>query len=156
MRTRQKRRCSPVNSTASVYCLCRFTDRESFPHETRRGVGTDDRIALQKRNCVTVRAESCRDNVPDELTLLPAYPNPFNPETRLRFSLPKSADVTIQIFDVTGRKINTLLAQQVKAGAHEIRWNATNESGAAVSSGIYFYSIRANAQIKSGKLVLLR
>ncbi|MEZ4764524.1 MAG: T9SS type A sorting domain-containing protein [Calditrichia bacterium] len=89
--------------------------------------------------------------MPDELTLLPAYPNPFNPETRLRFSLPKSADVTIQIFDVTGRKINTAGAAS-EAGAHEIRWNATNESGAAVSSGIYFYSIRANAQIKSGKL----
>lgn len=94
--------------------------------------------------------------LPDELTLLPAYPNPFNPETRLRFSLTKSADITIQVFDVTGRKINTLLSHKMNAGSYEIRWNATNESGAAVSSGIYFYSIRANAQVKSGKLVLLK
>ena len=76
--------------------------------------------------------------MPSEFAVHAAYPNPFNPSTRLSFSLPDAAHVTLRLFDVTGRQIETLADEQYSAGSHAVTWNA-----ARYASGTYFARLEA-------------
>ena len=71
------------------------------------------------------------------------YPNPFNPITTISYYLPKSELVDITIYDITGRIVKNLVSTTQKAGYNSIQWNATNNSGQKVNSGIYLYTIQA-------------
>jgi len=72
------------------------------------------------------------------------YPNPFNPETNIVFSLPKDGEVQLEIFNIKGQKIKTLLHDQIEAGEHSITWNGEDAAGKKVSSGIYLYKLKVN------------
>ena len=74
--------------------------------------------------------------IPDEVALLQNYPNPFNPSTVIRFSLPSQSDVTLEIIDVLGRSVATLISGTLGTGSHQARWDAQ------VSSGVYFARLR--------------
>lgn len=78
------------------------------------------------------------DNLPVEFTLAQNYPNPFNASTTIEFKLPEAGDVTIQIYDILGRNIETLVSGTQSAGTHSVVWQADNQP-----SGIYFYRINA-------------
>jgi len=69
---------------------------------------------------------------------LGAYPNPFNPATVVRFTLPEPMDVAITVFDALGREIAVLLRGPQEAGVHTVQWNGRNQSGTQVASGVYF------------------
>ncbi|SVE24624.1 uncharacterized protein METZ01_LOCUS477478, partial [marine metagenome] len=71
------------------------------------------------------------------------YPNPFNPTTTLRYTLPEDALVHITIYDIVGRVIKTLINDRQTAGYRSIQWNATNNTGQPVSAGLYLYTIQA-------------
>jgi uncharacterized lipoprotein YddW (UPF0748 family) len=90
---------------------------------------------------------------PDEYELAQNFPNPFNPETKIRFSLPESGFVTLKIYDVTGRLISTLLNEQINAGNHEVEFNSSESN---LPSGIYIYRLTADKFSASGKMVLLK
>ncbi|MCC6636469.1 MAG: T9SS type A sorting domain-containing protein, partial [Ignavibacteriaceae bacterium] len=90
---------------------------------------------------------------PDEYELAQNFPNPFNPETKIRFSLPESGFVTLKIYDVTGRLISTLLNEQINAGNHEVVFNSSESN---LPSGIYIYRLTADKFSASGKMVLLK
>ncbi|MGD9899323.1 MAG: T9SS type A sorting domain-containing protein [Calditrichaceae bacterium] len=89
--------------------------------------------------------------IPDQVTLLQNYPNPFNPTTRIKFGLPESGIVRIDIFDVTGKKIKTLFDGNKEAGYHEIQFAADN-----IASGIYFYRIQANNFQEMKRMILMK
>lgn len=94
---------------------------------------------------------------PDEFILLPNYPNPFNPETQIRYNLPEKANVRIRIYDQLGRLVRTLVQNSPQpAGYHRITWNAKDEAGRAVSSGLYLYRVEANGRAITGKMLLLK
>ncbi|MBS3944653.1 MAG: T9SS type A sorting domain-containing protein [Melioribacter sp.] len=102
-------------------------------------------------------------NVSEPIEILPSafaldqnYPNPFNPETVISFSLPKSSNVQIKIYDVLGNEIRTLINEERIAGKHNIYWNATDNSGKRVSSGVYFYTISADNFTQTKKMVLMK
>ncbi len=78
------------------------------------------------------------DNLPVEFSLAQNYPNPFNASTTIKFSLPEASEVTIHIYDILGRSIETLNSGMQSAGTHSIVWNADNQP-----SGVYFYRIQA-------------
>jgi len=78
------------------------------------------------------------DILPVEFSLAQNYPNPFNASTTIEFSLPEAGDVTIQIYDILGRNIETLISGMHSAGNHSIVWHADNRP-----SGVYFYRIQA-------------
>ena len=78
------------------------------------------------------------EQVPHQVQCFPAYPNPFNPETRLDFTIPQRAFVDIQIFDVRGRRITSLASGMYGAGLHTVSWDGHDETGNLVSSGLYF------------------
>jgi hypothetical protein len=88
--------------------------------------------------------------LPDKISLS-AYPNPFNAQTTIQYSLPEQSQVTIDIFDILGRKIETLAEGIKPAGNHQAIWDASDQS-----SGIYIYRIKAGEKIETKKMVLLK
>jgi chitodextrinase len=84
------------------------------------------------------------------------YPNPFNPETTIKFELPKQEKVRLLIYNVLGQVVNELVNEQKKAGYHVIKWNGTDSFGRATASGIYFYRITAGKYTNTKKMVLIR
>jgi hypothetical protein len=89
--------------------------------------------------------------LPDEFKVYQNFPNPFNPETKIRYTLPKTSHVQIRIFDVLGREIETLLNREKTAGTYELTWNAAH-----LPSGVYFYQLKAEDFIQTKKMILLR
>lgn len=89
--------------------------------------------------------------IPSKYMLYDAYPNPFNPETNIRFDIPESGNVKITVYDLTGREIDVLFDQFVNAGNYELKFN-----GESYSSGVYFYSIRTDKFANTKKLVLVK
>jgi formylglycine-generating enzyme required for sulfatase activity len=83
-------------------------------------------------------------------------PNPFNPTTTIRFTLPSRASVTLSIFDTTGRLVRTLVDGVEEPGTHSRTWDGHDNSGTSVRSGIYFYQVRANSHLESRRMLLLK
>ena len=94
--------------------------------------------------------------LPETFELYQNYPNPFNPITTIRFALPANADVTIKVFDVTGREVQTLVAGTLNAGTHQVQWDGLSNSGRPVASGVYLYRLEAGKQIITRRMVLLK
>lgn len=94
--------------------------------------------------------------LPRQLELLGNYPNPFNPETRIQFSLPAATHVRLRIFDLTGAEVAVLQDGLLPAGAQSVVWNGTNKQGRQVSSGVYLYRLESAASMLTGKMILMR
>lgn len=88
---------------------------------------------------------------PASFKLLQNYPNPFNPETTIRYELPVNSDVIIKIYDLNGRKVQTLVNGYQNAGRYSVVFN-----GSHMASGIYFYQIKTNSFSQSRKMILLK
>jgi len=95
-------------------------------------------------------------SAPSEFTLAQNYPNPFNPTTNIQFDLPRQAEVTLEIYDITGQKVKTLVDKSHTAGQYTYTWNATDEMGQQVSSGIYIYRLEAGDAIQSKRMTYLK
>jgi hypothetical protein len=95
---------------------------------------------------IVIRRPNLREN----------YPNPFNPSTTLTFELPKQMEVELTIFDVLGRKVNTLVKGVQRAGVHQVLWNGADAQGRSVSSGVYFYRLTTENYNRTLKMVLMR
>lgn len=95
--------------------------------------------------------------VPTVFSMSQNYPNPFNPTTQINYALPKDADVTLQVFNIVGQKVRDIVVGQAqKAGRYTIAWNGRDNSGIQVSSGLYFYRIKAGDFVKTHKMTLLK
>ncbi len=94
--------------------------------------------------------------VPVRTALLAAYPNPFNPSTKLSFELAAPARVRLNIFDAAGRLVNTLVDEQRGAGRHEFIWNGQNTAGQSVASGVYLYRFEAGDVVQTKRMMLVK
>ncbi|MBK6909826.1 MAG: T9SS type A sorting domain-containing protein [bacterium] len=94
--------------------------------------------------------------VPSAFALRQNYPNPFNPETTIEFSLPAQSEVSLDIFDVLGRNVTTLVHASVSAGVHHIVWAGQSRTGVSVPSGIYFYRLATPDFVETRRMLLLR
>jgi hypothetical protein len=94
--------------------------------------------------------------VPKAAALMQNFPNPFNPSTTLTFDVAQAGNVTIQIYDVSGRLVATLLNSYKEIGRHRVEWNGKNVSGSLVPSGIYFYRMRSAGYEATKKMLLVR
>jgi hypothetical protein len=92
-----------------------------------------------------------KEGLPTEYSISQNFPNPFNPTTRIKFALPKTALTKIIVYDLIGRKIRTLINKELKGGYYEISFDANN-----LPSGVYFYRIQAGSFIATKKLLLLK
>jgi hypothetical protein len=95
--------------------------------------------------------------LPDRAFLHTNYPNPFNPSTTIRFDLPRSGEVTLEIFDVSGKLIRVLAGStDMSAGPQEVMWHGRDEADRQVPSGVYFYRLEAAGQSETKQMVLLK
>ena len=90
--------------------------------------------------------------VPDVYSLSQNYPNPFNPSTTINFSIPKSSDVSLRVYDVLGKEIATLVDEFKNAGSYSVDFNATS----GLTSGVYFYTITTGNFTDTKKLMLIK
>ena len=115
---------------------------------------TSPRLVTFLRSVIGI--EPISSIIPDKFFINPNYPNPFNPETKIRFGLPSNADVKISVFDMLGREVDVLVNSKLEAGEYLADWNAVN-----FSSGIYIYRIeardsRGNSFVETRKMVLVK
>jgi hypothetical protein len=95
-------------------------------------------------------------NTPVAFELGQNYPNPFNPITTIRFSLPQSGRVVLEIFNLMGQRVRTLLDNTLAAGDHRVVWDGTDGSGHKVASGVYLYRLKSGDNIRTRKMTLLK
>ena len=120
--------------------VCGYPDMDNQVTVSTSALASEDELAL-----------------PDKFALHQNYPNPFNPSTQISFDVPLSSDiVTLSIYNVLGQNINILASEVMGAGTHKIEWNATDQIGNPVASGIYFYELRSKSFTARKKMLLIR
>jgi subtilisin family serine protease len=95
-------------------------------------------------------------NVPDGYALSQNYPNPFNPSTTISFSLPTAGSVELNIYNVNGQLVRSLVSGSQSAGQHSVQWDGQDAQGQRVTSGIYFYQLRTERWSDTRKMIVLR
>ncbi len=94
--------------------------------------------------------------IPPGFELLPNYPNPFNQETTLSFTIQFTQHIDLSIFNARGQRITTLLNQETRPGSYKIVWKGADESGMYMPSGVYFFRLAGKSRIFSAKMILVR
>jgi phosphatidylserine/phosphatidylglycerophosphate/cardiolipin synthase-like enzyme len=115
---------------------------QEFKSRYKEAGGTDN---------IAVSVFRLKTDLPATFNLEQNYPNPFNPTTRIRFSIPSTGNVRLEVFDILGRTINTLISETMYAGTYSMDWNA-----AGLPSGVYFMRLNAGSFETTKKLILNR
>jgi len=92
----------------------------------------------------------------EDFVLYSAYPNPFNPSTTLSFSIPTASHVELNVYNIGGQRVQTLVGGKLESGYHQYTWYGKDDLGRDVSSGVYIYKLQAGNRIQGGKVLLLR
>ena len=100
---------------------------------------------------VGVKSKEIKNQLPESYSLSQNYPNPFNPSTVINFNLPRVSNVELKVYNLLGQEVATLVNQEMNAGNHDVKFNASS-----LSSGIYFYTLKAGDFISSKKMLLLK
>lgn len=96
------------------------------------------------------------DPLPEKFDLYPNYPNPFNPATTIKFSMPERSFVLLKVYNILGKEIKTLLEKELSPGSHTIDWEAKDSNGELLPSGVYLIKFTAGKYTHSVKAVLLK
>ncbi|NOR75226.1 MAG: T9SS type A sorting domain-containing protein [Draconibacterium sp.] len=105
---------------------------------------------------ITTAVDDDVSEIPKAYKLLPNYPNPFNPTTTIQYNVPQESKVTLQVFNVMGVLVNTLVDDVQSAGQNSVMWNGRNNSGQKVSSGVYLYTLTAEGFLQTRTMILLK
>ena len=100
--------------------------------------------------------ESQKEYVPKKFLVSPNYPNPFNPSTSIDIETISSGKLLVNIYDISGRLINTLMNKSTNAGYHSVRWNGQNLKGESMPTGIYFVQVESGADLGIRKIMLIK
>ena len=95
-------------------------------------------------------------NAPVDFALAQNYPNPFNPETTIEYTLKSAGKATLTIYNTLGQEVRRLVDKKQAAGVYEVQWDATNNNGEQLPSGIYYYKLKVDEQSLVGKMALMR
>jgi hypothetical protein len=123
--------------------------------------GVDDFIPVVQTGSITVGDGVGIDDltespVPDKYRLSQNFPNPFNPDTRMEFQIPEPGHVSLEIYNIIGQKVKTLVSEYKSPGYYQVSWNGTNDYNQVVPSGIYFYRLDTGAYSETRKMVMLK
>ena len=91
-----------------------------------------------------------------QFQLFQNYPNPFNPSTVIEFQLTSTTEVELTIYNLLGQEITKLISEKLLPGKHTVEWDGSEDSGIKVTSGVYYYRLKANDQTKTRKMLLIR
>jgi hypothetical protein len=134
-----------------------YIPRHKMPFGIRvNGDGTVDTCRCPGTDVRWIDGSTEEGSKPTAFLLSQNYPNPFNPVTNFKFSLPKASHVQIEIFNILGQKVKTLVDQDMKAGSFLVDWDGKDQRGVEVSSGIYFYRMTAEDFSSVKRMVLLK
>jgi len=118
------------------------------------GYPDDDSPVVVETNALSVDENL---TIPTQFALHQNYPNPFNPSTQISFDVPEGSElVRLNIYNILGKKVSTLLNNVVNPGKHKIEWNAKDNEGNPVASGIYFYELSSASFTARKKMLLIR
>lgn len=123
--------------------------------DTREHMNTNVRPRLIVTFLPTAVADG-DENLPTRFSLAQNYPNPFNPSTSINYNLPQSLQTTLEIFNIVGEKVRTLVHTQQAAGLHAVLWDGRNDAGAFLPSGAYLYRLQSAANIQTRKMLFVR
>ncbi len=97
------------------------------------------------------------DDIPEFAQLSGNYPNPFNPETKICFSIPEESDIELNVYNMKGQKVKILVDEKLGRGKHEVLWNGTDTKENSVGSGVYLYRLKVNGKtLDIGKCIMLK
>ncbi len=116
---------------------------------TSAGGVSANRVA--RWNSGTSRVEQLSPTAPKTFLLEQNYPNPFNPSTTIRYQLPVASEVKLEVYDVLGKKVATLVSERQAAGYYQYVWNADG-----LTSGVYFYRLQAGTFTQTKKMILVK
>jgi len=142
-----------------------FVNPRTFPAGTagscatlhdRDNDGDLDLSGIDEVDDLLILFDNTPRNDPVPIALFANHPNPFNPSTTIPFTLDAERRVTITIFDAAGRRVRTLVDEVLGAGPQDAQWDATDDDGAPVSSGVYFYRMSAGETELSGRMVFIK
>jgi hypothetical protein len=105
---------------------------------------------------IKITSEDVDDIVPTEFTLKQNYPNPFNPTATIAYNLPEAAKVQLDIYNVKGQLVKTLVNAEMSAGMHSVVWNGRDSNNAAVASGVYFYRVSSPKATQTKRMLLMK
>jgi len=116
----------------------------------------DTCTCLEPTDVRWIEGSTEEESRPASFSVSQNYPNPFNPVTNFKFTLPQASYVKIEIFNILGQRVKTLLDEDMRAGVYVVDWDGKDERGTEVSSGIYFYRIKAGDFSDIKRMVLLK
>lgn len=138
-----------IEGAEELYFRFRFESNESVGN---MGLFIDN-VELWTENYTSTEPVSL---LPEEFAIYPNYPNPFNPSTTIRYALPEAAEVKLQIFDLRGRLVSTLVNTEQPAGYHQMEWHGVDASGHKLGTGIYLARVQAGDRSEVIKLALIK
>lgn len=130
---------------------------EPVKSDTIDVVSGDNLVRDYTITLLSITAPMAGGNLPVDYALGDNYPNPFNPSTTITYQLPEAGHVTLRIYDLTGKVVNTLVGEYRPAGYHQVVWNGRDSRSAPVATGVYFYRIVAGkSYTETRKMVLIK
>ena len=123
-----------------------FEANYSFESEIGYGYSVDNNATMSNNDLV----------LPNKLLLHQNYPNPFNPITKINYDLPEDNNVVLEVIDVKGNHVKTLINDNVQKGSQYVHWDAKNKNGEKVPSGIYFYTLKTKEHMQTQKMIFIK
>jgi len=117
---------------------------------------TDERLPFPEYGCPGVAIDGDLSALPTRFALHQNFPNPFNPTTQISFEMPMLGNVKLDIYNILGQKVRTLVSNDLNAGFHVYEWNALNDAGQGLSAGVYIYQLTAGDFVQQKKMLLLK
>ena len=124
--------------------------------ETLEGLDNQAELAMQRLFDLTILGINDDNQIPSSFALHQNYPNPFNPTTTIRFDLTEAAHVKLDIYNILGQQVATVVNRHMQPGYHAVHWNGINDTGNSLASGLYIYQITTGNFHAVKKLVLLK
>lgn len=116
----------------------------------------DEVVPTVEKLDLTTEVSNESDQIPDNIILYHNFPNPFNPSTTISFKISRKSKVFLEIFDIFGKKIKTLVDDEIDSGIYQFTWNGTDDLNNQVASGIYFYRLIVGKNSQTKKMILIR
>jgi hypothetical protein len=113
-------------------------------------------IGALTSGCGTSPVLDPESGVPSTFVVQKAFPNPFNPKTTIRFSLPEAAQTSVVVYDVAGRRVRTLIDEVLPAQVHDVSWTGDDDGGRRVAAGVYFYMVKSGENMSVGRMALVK
>ena len=142
-----------TNDATGVSCRARFNSKSV-------GKVWYDDFSIEPIEVVTTGISNpgnyIRAEIPNEFKLGQNYPNPFNPETNIKYSVPNDGNIQIEVYNILGKKVRTLFEGQQTAGTYQVRWDARDDYGSTLSSGVYLITLRSGNFVTAKRVTLLK